>query len=133
MGTPAKDYDLVLEAPSSVDAELAKDLLASRGITSFTQGKDRDLAELGAGIHNSLTRPNLYVEKGRGEAARAIIEEAWAKEPLEEDFPVGEPVSELPEKREGPALSRVAVVLVILLAVIAFVLLRLYLTPGTPK
>ncbi len=85
MGTFERDYDLLLEAPSPVDAALAKDLLAERGIPSFTQGRDRDMAELGAGVHNSLTRPDLFVPKGMREKARAILDEAWSAERLEDE------------------------------------------------
>jgi hypothetical protein len=84
MSSPDRDYDLLLEAPSAVDAALAKDLLEARGIPSFTQGRDRDLAELGAGVHNALTRPDLYVPKGMREKARAVLDEAWSAERLED-------------------------------------------------
>lgn len=79
MSSPYHDYDLLLEAPSPVDAALAKELLAEHGIPSFTHGRDRDLAELGAGVHNSLTRPDLFVPKGARERARVILDEAWSQ------------------------------------------------------
>jgi hypothetical protein len=132
MRSPTEDYDLVLEAPNPTEAELAKDLLASRGITCFTLGADRDLAELGAGVHNSLTRPNVYVEKGKGDSARAILDEAWAKEPLAASFDVGERVDETPDPRPASPLSTTALLVVIVLGVVVAVALRLYFTsePG---
>lgn len=83
MGSLARDYDLLLEAPSPVDAALAKDLLTEHGIPSFTAGRDRDMAELGVGVHNALTRPDLFVPKGMREKARAVLEEAWSAERIE--------------------------------------------------
>lgn len=83
MGSLAHDYDLLLEAPSPVDAALAKDLLAEHGIPSFTAGRDRDMAELGVGVHNALTRPDLFVPKGMREKARAVLDEAWSAERIE--------------------------------------------------
>lgn len=88
MGSLQDDYDLLLSAPSPVEAALAKDLLAERGIPSFTHGRDRDLAELGSGAHNSLTRPDVYVPKGMRARARAILDEAWVDAvPLADEGP----------------------------------------------
>lgn len=84
MSSPYRDYDLLLEAPSPVDAALAKDLLAEQGIPSYLHGRDRDMAELGAGVHNALTRPDLFVPKGAREKARAILDEAWNERELVE-------------------------------------------------
>lgn len=87
MGTPTTDYDLLLSAPSPVEAALAENLLAEHGIPSFSHGVDRDLAELGAGVHVAFTRPNLYVPKGTRERALAILAEAWDTEPLPDAGP----------------------------------------------
>lgn len=105
MGSLADDYDLLLTAPNPVEAALAKDLLTERGIPSFTHGRDRDLAELGSGVHNALTRPDVYVPKGMRERAQAILAEAWTAEPLPAE---GAPDAELePEPPEpfDPAWS----------------------------
>jgi len=88
MGSLQDDYDLLLSAPSPVEAALAKDLLAERGIPSFTHGRDRDIAQLGSGAHASLTRPDVYVPKGMREEARAILDEAWVDAvPLADEGP----------------------------------------------
>lgn len=85
MGSLANDYDLLLSAPNPVEAALAKDLLAEHGIPSFTSGRDRDMAELGSGVHNAITRPDVFVPKGMRERAQAIIDEAWDAEPLPDE------------------------------------------------
>jgi hypothetical protein len=74
------DFALLLPAPDPVEADLARNLLEASGIPSLLQGQDRDLAELGASSHNSISRPDLYVPKAALERARAILREAWGEE-----------------------------------------------------
>jgi hypothetical protein len=76
MESPATEYDLLLEAPSAVEAELAKELLASHGIPTFRHGRDRYAVALGESAQD-LLRPDLYVPKGMRERARAFLVEAW--------------------------------------------------------
>lgn len=69
-------YELLLEAPTAVDAALAQELLESRGIPSVMHGVDRYSVAYGASAQE-LFRPDLLVPKGRREEARAILDEAW--------------------------------------------------------
>lgn len=101
MGSLHDDYDLLLTAPNPVEAALAKDLLAEHGIPSFTHGFDRDLADLGTGVHNAISRPNVYVPKGMRERAQALLAETWDAEPLPDE---GEGVAVLADEND-PAWS----------------------------
>jgi hypothetical protein len=74
------DFALLLPAPDPVEADLARNLLEAEGIPSLLQGQDRDLAELGASSHSSVSRPDLYVPKAALERARQILREAWGAE-----------------------------------------------------
>ena len=80
MKSPRQEFDLLLEAPDPVEADLARELLASEKIPSLLHGQDRDFAELGAASHATISRPDLYVPKGTLERARAILREAWGPE-----------------------------------------------------
>lgn len=133
MGSLENDYDLLLSAPNPVEAALAKDLLAEHGIPSFTSGLDRDMAELGSGVHNAIARPDVYVPKGMRERAQAVLKEAWETEPLEDDGPGPEeppadandskwsssaeaaPVSSSPRTSWMPILAVILVVVVFVL------------------
>ncbi|MBK7874905.1 MAG: DUF2007 domain-containing protein [Planctomycetes bacterium] len=133
MGSLNDDYDLLLTAPNPVEAALAKDLLAEHGIPSFTHGFDRDLADLGTGVHNAISRPNVYVPKGQRERAQAILAEAWDARPLPDDGPGAPPDANDPKwsssadaQAEEVASQRISywpMVLGVALIAIAFVVL----------
>jgi hypothetical protein len=83
------DYALLLEAPDSVGARLAKNLLSEAGIPCFFHGLDRDFAELGFSAHLSAARPNVFVAKRDLERAKQLLIEAWGAlqpEPPGPDF-----------------------------------------------
>jgi len=81
MPAPLHKFDLLLAAPDAVEAELARGILAAHGIPCLLHGQDRDFAELGCAAHRVASRPDLYVPKGAGERARALLDEAWGEEP----------------------------------------------------
>jgi hypothetical protein len=87
MGSPRTDFDLVLEAPDPIEAEMARGLLASAGIPSLLHGQDRDFAELGCAVHRCLARPDLYVPRGLRQRARELLAEAWDPTALSEEVP----------------------------------------------
>lgn len=73
VGRPRDDFDLLLEAPHPVEAELARGLLEEAGIPVLVHGGDFDVAELGSATHAMLRRPDVYVPKGaRVRAARVL-------------------------------------------------------------
>lgn len=90
MGSMNDDYDLLLAAPNSTEAALAKDLLESAGIPCLLHGRDRDVAELGFATHSVLTSPDLFVPKGLRARAQQVLDDAWDAEPLADDAVVGE-------------------------------------------
>jgi hypothetical protein len=77
MGKITDDYALLLAAPSMTEVELAEGLLREAGIPFITHGLDRDLAELGTVVHDTVARPDLYVPKAALDKARAVLREAW--------------------------------------------------------
>jgi hypothetical protein len=80
LGTFADDFDLLLVSVDSLEADLAKDLLAAGGIPSLSHGPDFDRAELGVTVHNMLRGTDVYVPKGSAILARGILAEAWGEE-----------------------------------------------------
>jgi hypothetical protein len=100
MGSPRSEFDLLLEAPTSVEADMARDLLQRAGIPTYLHGRDRDLAELGSAIHNGLTRPDLFVPKGRRAEAEAILNSAWDASALSDDLALSVPAEESAPSRE---------------------------------
>jgi hypothetical protein len=100
MGSPRADFDLLLEAPTSVEADMARELLQRAGIPTYLHGRDRDLAELGAAIHNGLTRPDLFVPKGRRDEAEAVLKSAWDASALSDEVALSVPAEEPPPSRE---------------------------------
>lgn len=123
-----QDYDLVLRAPNAVEASMAKELLESSGIPCFLHGRDRDMAELGAGVHNALTRPDLFVPKGMGERAKKVLDATWS-EPIAEDstIDVGTPDDPLIEKRRIP-LSWFSMAMLLAFAALAILLVRMWMS-----
>jgi hypothetical protein len=77
MGSPDQDFDLLLEAPHPVEAEMARDLLTAAGIPSYLHGRDISIGDLGVAVQHMFTRPNLYVPKGARTLARGVLDEAW--------------------------------------------------------
>lgn len=73
MGRPRDDFDLLLEAPHPVEAELARGMLADAGIPVLVHGGDFDVAELGSATHAMLRRPDVYVPKGARERAEQVL------------------------------------------------------------
>lgn len=82
MGRPSQDFDLLLRAPHPIEAELARGLLAERGIPAMLHGGDFDVAELGSVSHAMLRRPDLYVPKGTRELAEETLREGGYGEPI---------------------------------------------------
>ncbi len=80
MSSPHDDFDRVLAAASPDALELARQLLAEAGIPSLAHGPDFDVAQLGSAAHNVLRRQDLFVPKGEGERARALLREAWGED-----------------------------------------------------
>lgn len=76
------DFDLVLDAVTPAEAELAKELLESAGIPCM--GQDVDLLDPVTVITSGITRQSVYVPKGRSEQARVILDGAWSKPALSE-------------------------------------------------
>jgi hypothetical protein len=103
MSSPRDEFDLLLEAPTSVEADMAREILAQRGIPTFLHGKDRDLAELGAAIHSAYTQPDLFVPKGRRAEARAILDEAWDKSALSDEVALAAPKEDEPLAPPAPS------------------------------
>ena len=71
---------VLLFAPDPVKGELARNLLKEAGIPSMFHGPDRDVAELGAAVHMSFTRPDLLVPASALDEARAVLMRAWGSE-----------------------------------------------------
>jgi len=78
MGSPFTDFDLLLEAPHPVEAQMARDLLCAAGIPSYLHGRDMSVGEFGRPVQDLITRPDLFVPKGARARARAVLEEAWS-------------------------------------------------------
>jgi hypothetical protein len=76
MGRPRDDFDLLLEAPHPVEAELARGMLADAGIPVLMHGGDFDVAELGSATHAMLRRPDMYVPKGARARAEQVLRDA---------------------------------------------------------
>ena len=72
------EFDLLLTGIESLEGDLAKNLLADRGIPSMLEASLQDSAEL-AGSPLHVQHPNLFVPKGTRAAARAILVEAWGE------------------------------------------------------
>ncbi|MBL8860844.1 MAG: hypothetical protein JNK02_02435 [Planctomycetes bacterium] len=74
------EFDVVLVGVDTVEAELARDVLAKAGIPSLVHGPDFDIAEFGAAAYGQLRRGNLLVPRGARAAARAALVEAWGED-----------------------------------------------------
>lgn len=75
--SPEPEISVLLAAPDSVKADLARSLLEAAGIPSLLHGPDMDMAELGVAAHAGFTRPDLLVPTAALETARELLEEAW--------------------------------------------------------
>ena len=127
---------MLLAAPNSIEAQMARELLDEAGIPSILWGKDRDLAELGAVVHNVLTRPDLYVRKGERDRANAVLDKAWDKDALDSGTPEETWAADGQASRERDQPCRVSesrrrgywvwAVLVLVVAAIVFVMGRDY-------
>lgn len=106
MGSPNTEFDLLLEAPAPVEAQMAQDLLARAGIPSMMHGADRDMAELGYATHSVIMRRDLFVPKGAREHALSILQEAWDRDALTDEMalsaePERAPAQSTPRARGG--------------------------------
>lgn len=86
MGRPRDDFDLLLDSPHPVEAELARGLLEEAGIPVFVHGGDFDVAELGSATHAMLRRPSVYVPKGSRERAEQVLRDGGYEQPVEADI-----------------------------------------------
>jgi hypothetical protein len=123
MSSPSREFAVLLSAPDPVEAEMARDLLARRGIPSMLHGQDRDLAELGHAVHTAVARPDLYVPRAALEPARAALAETWDASALTDELALSTAPAEEPERRARPGSWRI-VLLVLLLVAVALALLR---------
>ena len=94
MASPRDEFDLLLAAPTPVEAEMAREILADAGIPTYSHGRDRDFAELGSAIHSDLTRPDLYVPKGRRSEAEELLRAAWDESALSDELALSVPREE---------------------------------------
>ena len=101
MGSPRNEFDLLLEAPDPIEAEMARTLLASAGIPCLIHGQDRDFAELGCAGHRTIARPDLFVPRGLGERARALLQEAWDERSLSDEIALSFPRESEPGPRSA--------------------------------
>jgi len=77
MTSPSDDYALLIPCATAVEAELAKDLLASHGIPVLFESMDRDFAEIGYAAHLNISRPEVFVPRAAFDKAVAILKSAW--------------------------------------------------------
>jgi Putative prokaryotic signal transducing protein len=122
VSSPHSDFDLLLEAPTSVEADMAREILSQAGIPTYLHGRDRDLAELGAAIHCNLTRPDLFVPKGRRAKAEAILKEAWDESALTDEVALSVPLEDEPILPRAPS-GRAWTWMVAAVLLVVFVLL----------
>jgi hypothetical protein len=135
MSSPRDEFDLLLSAPTAVEADMAREILAQRGIPTFLHGKDRDLAELGAAVHSAYTQPDLYVPKGRRAEAQAILDEAWDKSALSDEVALAAPRDDEPLVPPAPSRKLLGYVLgVVVIVVVVVLYVHQYLSPksGAP-
>ncbi|MDP6368163.1 MAG: DUF2007 domain-containing protein, partial [Planctomycetota bacterium] len=85
MGQFPADIACLLEAPTAVEADLARGILEEAGIPCISHGRDADFAELGASAHMAYTRPNLFVPASALERARDLLAAAWGALPDDSD------------------------------------------------
>jgi hypothetical protein len=74
------EFDVVLAAVDTVQADMARDVLAAGGIPSLLHSPDFDVAEFGASAYGQLRLGALLVPRGARERARAALVEAWGEE-----------------------------------------------------
>jgi hypothetical protein len=137
MASPRREFDLLLEAPTSVEADMAREVLGQAGIPTYLHGRDRDLAQFGVVAHNNLTRPDLYVPKGRRGEAQAILDETWDAKSLTDQMALGAGdddgiASPTPESRRrlwAKLLALVAIVGVLWMCYREFIGSHAYLAP----
>ena len=123
MSSPGRDFAVLLSAPEPVEAEMARDLLAERGIPSLLHGQDRDLAELGHAVHAAVARPDLYVPASALGRARAVLDEVWDGSALTDEVALAAPAEREPEARARPGAWTLAL-FVLVAAAVAWMLLR---------
>ena len=118
MGAPADGFVRLLAAPDAVEAELARELLASAGIPALLHGQDRDLAELGQAIHMRISRPDVYVPAADLERARRLLDEAWDRSALSDEIALAAPREELERRPIPTKLPRVLFVVLLVIALL---------------
>ena len=123
MSSPGRDFAVLLSAPDPVEAEMARDLLAERGIPSMLHGQDRDLAELGHAVHTAVARPDLYVPASALVRARAALDDAWDGAALTDEVALAARAEPEPEVRARPGAWKIAL-FVLVAAAVAWMLLR---------
>jgi hypothetical protein len=103
MSSPRSDFAVLLASPDRVEADLAKDLLASKGIPSMLHGQYQDLVGLGYAGPISVARPDLLVPISALERAHEILSESWDADALTDEVALAYPV---PEEVLRPSSSR---------------------------
>lgn len=121
MSSPRSEFAVLLAAPNPVEAEMARELLASHGIPSMLHGVDRDYAELGAAAHSAITRPDLLIPRSALERARKLLAETWDESALTDELAENEPSGDaVPPRSLGS--KRIATMVLVLLALVVSVI-----------
>ncbi|MFN0243196.1 MAG: DUF2007 domain-containing protein [Planctomycetota bacterium] len=121
MASPRSEFAVLLAAPNPVEAEMARELLASHGIPSMLHGVDRDYAELGAAAHSAITRPDLLIPRSALERARQVLAETWDESALSDELATeASPSDAVPARSLGG--KRITTMLLVLLALVVAVI-----------
>jgi hypothetical protein len=73
---PHDDFDVLLEAPAPIAAQIARQILDEAGIPSMLHGRDIGVGGLGGPLHQEITRPDLLVPRGAKGRAEEALERA---------------------------------------------------------
>ena len=128
MSSTRAEFALLLESPDPVEADLAKDLLASEGIPSMLHGQDWGLARFGTAVHASISRPDLLVPKSALSRAREVLRESWDGGSLTDEVALAFPLAE--ERSRSGSLPWI--LFVALVAVAFFLTYARFFWPRAP-
>lgn len=102
MGSPKTEFDLLLEAPGPVEAQMAQNVLERAGIPSMLDETASDMIHLAYGLRSPQARPSLFVPKGARERALSILQEAWDRDALTDEIAL----SAEPERAPAQSTAR---------------------------